>query len=232
MKHTLYAAAIGILLTSGSRAMHEAAFPTLQAAYPQRYNDQEISSTVVLNMPTIWDTQDISLAEHIKTSDEYVMVETPEHKDSYKPSQPKKSLPPVVHTAVTASPSAAEILDEDDQTPYALKADRRHQKYLNRCYHGSRAKSEQYAAYVAHILYKKTDINPPRKKEADAPKPSEPTRQLVHNVQPQETIKKDYIHGNNTPHIMTPSKPVMPVSFIPPCMLNAIIAVSIGGIFR
>lgn len=189
MKHTFCVAAIGILLTSGSRAMHEAAFPTLQTAYPQRYNDQEISP-IVINMPTIWDTQDISLAEHIKTSDEYVMVETPEHKNSYKASQPKKSMLPVVHT-VAASPSAAEMFDEEDQTPYALKADRRHQKYLNRCYHGSRAKSEQYAAYVAHILYKRSGINPPRKKEDDAPKPSDPVRQLAHNLLPQETIKKN-----------------------------------------
>jgi hypothetical protein len=203
MKCTLYTTIIALFLASDLKAMDESQYPALQPA--ARQLDQVNSN--------VWKAQKITLAEQIKTSEKYAAAESPQPKKLYPAPSVSKTPPPVA-----ATQPEDEIFDEDDQTPYTFKDDRRYQDYLDRCYQGSPVKARKNAERIAHILDKRSDINPPRAKEPETPKPSEPIRQLVHNELPQETLKKKQLTGNNTTqisHMHTSTSQQLPCVSIP-----------------
>lgn len=263
MKCTLYATAICIFLASDLQAMDETEFPSLQTAYhrqhapeapededmfvliehPNNWDSQEISEEdmpVLIERPNKWDSQ-FSLAARIKEANAFIK-ETPQPKNLDPKASTTQNENEDVEMLDTLKDDRqhqnylglCQSLYEDDETPYSFKNDRRHQYYINRRYQGSPVKARKNAERIAHILDKRADINPPRKKEAETPKPSEPSGQLVYNVQPQETIKKKYVRGNNTTHIEMPSKPqpAAPASFNPRSMLPVVIAMHISGNFK
>jgi hypothetical protein len=126
----------------------------------------------------------ITISKHIRGSKQRHRYQREDHQSSVQTAQ-------YMHDAHVIKDSIEEYEN--------AKHDGARQYYLNHNYHGSYHKSHQYAARIAHILFKHSDRNPPRNHEKTTKILRKNHQELYKNDTPQRAITNTPLYNHSVP---------------------------------